>query len=514
MELSGPPVFDHEAFKRLGPEAQAEQVRNLEAWRDAVKANPLLGYRPHERQVLFHTAPQKVRGFVGGNQSGKTTAGAFDTAIQTVDEDLIPPWLQRYKRFEGDFFCRIEVVDLVQALEGVMLPKLRAILPKAALWKGDFDKAYNSRRRRLQFSNGNWWEFLTHDMDVDQHAGTTLHRIWYDEEPPGNKGRLIFEENEQRLLHYDGDTLFTMTPLLGFGGLTYELLTDKGEPRDDEDVFTVHVHQDDNPHLSAKAKARTRKGKSAEAIAARVEGRFIHFAGVIYPQWSEDRHVVPATDPYRDHKTGEVLASVYVGIDPGIDHPTGIVWVTEDSAGRFEVIRSFKVKGATTGQIASLIHATNSEMKLVPKGYIIDPSARNRNQQTGRSLQMSLVDHGIVTIPANNDRRAGFDRVRYLLENDMLHVHAGNDQLTDEFRTYRWKPAPNAESVGAEEPIKVNDDILDALRYVIMFRTIPGDVEHEDEPILPGPQQAFRDRVRQLRDRRRGLHPVGTAHFR
>jgi hypothetical protein len=51
--------------------------------------------------------------------------------------------------------------------------------------------------------------------------------------------------------------------------------------------------------------------------------------------------------------------------------------------------------------------------------------------------------------------------------------------------------------VGAEEPIKVNDDILDALRYVIMFRTIPGNEDSEPELNLPGPQIAFRDRIKQ-----------------
>jgi phage terminase large subunit-like protein len=72
-------------------------------------------------------------------------------------------------------------------------------------------------------------------MEVDQFAGGTLHFIWYDEEPPGNKGRMIHEENEQRLLHYNGYFVFTMTPLLGFGGLTYNLLTDKGKPKQETD---------------------------------------------------------------------------------------------------------------------------------------------------------------------------------------------------------------------------------------------------------------------------------------
>lgn len=527
--MSGPPVIDLEALNALPEEDRKEAVARLERWRDMVKANPLLGYTPHPKQVEFHRAGTAVRGFVGGNQSGKTTGGGFDCAINTVPQELVPPWLADFRRlpWDSEVYGRIVVVDLVQALEGTMLPKLRKIIPKGALWKGDFDKAYNSRRRRLTFSNGSWWEFLTHDMEVDQYAGATLHFVWYDEEPPGNKGRMIHEENEQRLLHYNGYFLFTMTPMLGFGGLTYNLLTDKGKPKretDPDGTFTVHVHQDDNPHLSDAAKKRSRRGKSAEAITARVEGNFVHFAGVIYPQWDENRHVVPAVDPLRDRKTGEILASVYVGIDPGIDHPSGLVWVAEDSAGRFEVIRSMKLKGATTGQIASLIQATNADLRCSPRAYIIDPASRQRSQQTGRSLLMNFVDHGIVAIPGNNDRRGGFDRIRYLLEpgqdrdgnqlEPLLHVHAGNDQLIDEFREYRWKPAPNAESVGQEEPIKVNDDILDALRYVIMFRTIAGNDQEEEEIRLPGPQQSWADRIKSLRNRRNDHHPVGTAHFR
>jgi hypothetical protein len=155
-----------------------------------VRANPLLGYTPHPKQVQFHKAPTRSAASSEATSPARRRPAA-STARSTRSRRSSSPLAGHYKRWpwETEFYGRIVVVDLVQALEGVMLPKLRKILPKGALWKGDFDKAYNSRRRRLQFANGNWWEFLTHDMEVDQFAGGTLHFIWYDEEPPGNKGR-------------------------------------------------------------------------------------------------------------------------------------------------------------------------------------------------------------------------------------------------------------------------------------------------------------------------------------
>lgn len=522
-EFDGSIELDVEQLLALPETEQRERLAQLEAYRDHVKRNPLWKYVPHAKQHAFHAAPAMTRAFVGGNQSGKTTAGINDTLLNTIEPELVPPWLAKYRRWhEKEIYVRVVVVDLVQALEGVMLPKIRQAVPKAALWKGSWERAWNARRRRLQFENGSWWEFLTHDMDVDQFAGGTLHRIWYDEEPPGNKGKLIAEENDMRLLHYDGDTLFTFTPLLGLSWAFHEL-TVRGELRTDEDVFGVHVDMDDNPYLSERAKKRALRKMSAAARLSRKSGLFVHRAGRIYPEFSREEHVVPAVELPRHRKTGESLANVYVGIDPGIDHPTGLVWVTHDEEDRFEVIRAMKLP-ATTQQVVGLIAATNAELRVTPRWYVIDPSARNRNPQTGRSLQMNYLDHGIVTIPGNNDRRSGFDRVKELLAPidsrteerlpPRLTIHAGNEALEEEFENYRWKQAPNVESVGREEPIKVNDDILDALRYVIMSRTIAGDEQDEDEKHEPENVRAFRQHLARLARRGRYHHPVGPGTFR
>ena len=88
-------VFDPEAIAALPVgerEAVAQQLAAVEA---AYKANPLLGYRPHPKQVPFHSPDADggwppLRAFFGGNRSGKTTAAVVDTLIQLTPLEMLP----------------------------------------------------------------------------------------------------------------------------------------------------------------------------------------------------------------------------------------------------------------------------------------------------------------------------------------------------------------------------------------------------------------------------------------
>jgi hypothetical protein len=152
-------------------------------------------------QVEFLESETKTAALVAGNRYGKSDAGAGWALTQTLPVDdrwLLAPWLHRFKRWGLDgepVYGRIVGPDLGQWLEKVMLPKLRRMIPREALFKGDFDKAYKAQTRKLLFADGSWWDFLTHEMDVDAFAGADLHFVWFDEEPPGEKGKLQFEES-------------------------------------------------------------------------------------------------------------------------------------------------------------------------------------------------------------------------------------------------------------------------------------------------------------------------------
>ena len=100
--------IDRAALAGLGPaerELAAAQLSQVEA---AFRANPLLGYRPHPRQVEFHAGPHPpLRAFFGGNRSGKTTATMIDSILQAVDLDAVPEHLRGYRRWDEKFLsCR------------------------------------------------------------------------------------------------------------------------------------------------------------------------------------------------------------------------------------------------------------------------------------------------------------------------------------------------------------------------------------------------------------------------
>ena len=147
--------LDLGALDALSPaERQVAEGQLLEL-EQAFKRNPLLGYAPHEKQVVFHSPPfPTTRAFFGGNRSGKTTAVVADSVLQAVDLELVPEHLRAYKRWEPPFYCRFVTPDLTNTLEGVVLQKLRDLCPAEQLKGGSFDRALDKMLRILRFKNG------------------------------------------------------------------------------------------------------------------------------------------------------------------------------------------------------------------------------------------------------------------------------------------------------------------------------------------------------------------------
>lgn len=511
---------DFDALMALPETERREQYALLARLKRELEGNPLWSYVPHDGngsggQVAYHQASEDqlfLAAIVAGNRYGKTTAGLQDNLIQLLPPSFVPPWLARYRRrpYRGDYNCRTVVVDLPNALQKVVLPKLRKIVPAAALWKGDFAKAWNERYRILTFADGGSWDFLTHDMDIDAFAGTDLDRVHFDEEPPGAKGRAQYDESLTRLIDRDGDVRFTLTPLLGLNWVYYEL-TENGVPRNDAETRVVSGSMADNPHISRKMQDRLVKRWSKEPLVlqARMHGSFVHFAGAIYPEFNEAEMVVPAKPIPRRDERSKPTYPIYAAIDPGLDHPTGVVFAFVDEHDVMTVFRSFKLQG-TVADVAKMFHGACEELDFRPRWVVIDPSARNKTHATGRSLQLEYAEHNIHTLPGQNSRIAGFNRVKERLASGRLVIHAGNEDLVEEFTSYRWKARKGAsEDASPQAPIKINDDILDALRYLVMSLPIKGHLV--EEPVIrTTAEQALHDDL-EAKWRKRKTHRIGSV---
>jgi phage terminase large subunit-like protein len=460
-----------------------QELRVLEEVR---AANPLEAYVPHSKQVSFHESREDLKVFLGGNRSGKTTAGIVDDLIQALSPEDIPEHLRDFKRWDPPFYCRVVTPDLGQTLDQVILQKIREWCPPRALQGGSLDKAFDQRLRVLRFENGSWFQFMSNDQDLDKFGGAALHRVHYDEEPRQD----IRKESLARLIDYGGDEVFTMTPLMGMSWMYDDVWTPFQEGRL-QGATVVLVDMDDNPHLDERTKHRVLAEYSDEERQARKSGMFVHFAGLVYSEFDPERHVRPSLTDFPDE------VEVFGGIDPGLRHMAAVVFCFLDPDDNLVVFDEIALQGQTISEVCKEIDLRLERWNVRPRWWVIDPASRNKNNQTGRSDQMEFADHGIFTSPGQNAVRPGINKVKERLRAGKLQITADCPELISEFKKYRWSSPKRSEDDAKERPVKRDDHLLDALRYVVMSRPLTPTTESAPQS-MSVEERMFRDSLKKL----------------
>ena len=538
LSTPSPIVIDLERIKALPEEQQVEELARVQRLQAIIASNPLWSWLPHEGEYGYkveHGIPlegnedkgQKTymeltrRGVyhgaaVAGNRFGKTEINLVDSAIQTLPYEMIPPWFHEYKVLDPErkeVRMRFGGPDEARWLYQIVLPKLRRLLPKQSLWGGDFAKAWQEKRHILTFADGSTWDFLTYNMDLQAWAGGDLDRVSFDEEPKGRHGEDIHEESVARLADRDGHFRYTLTPVEGIGWLYYVLSDEKQQPRKDDEVYVVVGNIDHNPHVSEQGRKkaiREWERKDPLRAEARRTGRWVHLEGLIFPEFirsieEEGGHICADRPP----PEGATILAVF---DPGIDKDHPFAWhlaFIDPVDKGYEVFHTDRVYDSAdfmdgpAHEVAQRYHDALA-VYGIPKSRprrLIDPSARNRQVSSGgRTIQWLLQRLGIITRAGQNDRILSYNEIKHRLKTRhsatqrfLLRIQASCDgDLGDELTKYRWKKprtrtdnAPTAKP----EPIKIEDDLIDTVRYgcmdVRLTDSNPRDDVHED-PTMNG----------------------------
>lgn len=464
--------IDWEEFAKLSKTEQEEIAELLNLILDGSDANPLLFFLPFRKQSEFLTSSARWKWFLGGNRGGKTITCIVDDLVQALDREALPEHLLPYKHHEPPFKWRICAMDFDQ-IELIIYEEIKRWCPPAQLEGGTWKTAYNRERRTLRFKNGSICQFKTYEQPAFNHGGASLDRVHFDEEPPED----IYKENRVRVIDNNGDIIIAMTPVHGMTWM-YDKFYVPFQKNLLLNSFVQLVDMEDNPHLTVEARDAALAEYSEEEREARKTGRFIALHGLVYPQFKG--HVVP------QHTVPEG-APIYVGLDPGIRHMAAVVFCYHRSDDTLVVFDEIAAQGKTVAEVSKEIHMTLSAHKVAPTWFVIDPSAKNKQHNTGRSLQMEYADYGIRSFAGQNDVRAGINRVAVRLEHSKLFISANCQRTIDEFRKYRWsKPARTGENEPKEAPVKRDDHLLDALRYIVMARPYYTPAERvEDNPVDP-----------------------------
>lgn len=434
------------------------------------EARAILSYKPNnDKMFRMHKSDSKTRIIFGGRRSGKTQWGAVECVWAGLGIHPFgiypPPPLQ----------IRICGMDLNAGVKGILVPTMYSWLPKSAV------KKFWAEEKLLELVNGTLYDFKSYDQDLEKFEGAARDLVWMDEEPP----KEIYQSNYYRTLYAgsNGKLLITCTPLHGMTWI-YDDLYDNPEAVPPY-VDYEHVSIFENPHLDKAAVEATLKDPAMrDSIEAAMYGRFISKTGLVYKEFDDKIHVKEPLAKVPDENM------IVVGVDPHSRNPHGVIFCMLDRENVwtvFDEIMSDDVR--TPEQVVNAIKA-KIPGRWPPQLAVMDTYGNAEQSISGMSLKEYFNNKlGFHTIDAHKDVNQGMLQIKTLLDPGedklpRLYVYRNCVQTLREFRHYVWDDWARRKERRdpKEKPVKKDDHLLDALRYVVMSNIVyrhPGFSMHQ-----------------------------------
>lgn len=209
---------------------------------------------------------------------------------------------------------------------------------------------------------------------------------------------------------------------------------------------SFHATTFDNPHIDPAEVEEARKQLTEDRFFQEYMADFRKMEGLVYKDFKRDEHV------YDDHTPRKPISMVYAGIDFGFTNPTAIIKIEHDIDNHFWASYEWYKR-------EQLMPAIIEQCKQIKANtYYPDPAEPDRIEE--------MVRAGINCHDVSKDVEAGVASVQTIIKQNRLHVHKDLVALINEFETYRYEDAKPDRNL-PERPVKENDHLLDALRYVI-----------------------------------------------
>nr|DAZ16856.1 MAG TPA: large terminase [Caudoviricetes sp.] len=204
---------------------------------------------------------------------------------------------------------------------------------------------------------------------------------------------------------------------------------------------------DDNTFLTDRyrdsIKASTPSGMFYDRA---INGAWTSADGMVYPDFDQKIHYIPFSQVPLDK-----IVRWFVGVDFGWEHYGAFVLIGKAEDGRYYLVQEWAAQHQHIDrwvEIARSIKAQRGDIHFYCDGARPD-------------YVQELRKAGIQAIYARKDVVAGISEVASLYKQRRLFIVQENaPRFAQEIYGYVWKP-------GADEPVKTNDDVQDAVRYAI-----------------------------------------------
>lgn len=214
-------------------------------------------------------------------------------------------------------------------------------------------------------------------------------------------------------------------------------------------ALVLHFVMDDNPSLSEAKKQEYKNNFKGVFYRRYINGEWCVAEGVIYENWKIEEfdyhRMLLAKDYYRRDKYIKLC-----GLDFGYNHPTAVAASMYDKEGNtLYVYKEVYRRNLLIKDIYDEIKKQDlHKLKIV--GDSEDPRMIEELRNFG--LNIASVNKGSVI--------SGIQR----LQSMNIIVHPSCKNAIAEFNSYSWKNDKKT-GMALDEPVKENDDFMDALRY-------------------------------------------------
>jgi len=411
---------------------------------------------PKHLEFFKASALYKEVAMIASNRVGKTYAGSYETVLHLTG--LYPDWWEG-KRFSKPTTCwavgktNVSVRDIIQEKllgpikthygEGMIpkhlfskTPTTRAGVPDAA--QDIYVKHVSGGTSKLTLKS--------YEQGRGGFEGSTIDFIWLDEEPkdPG-----IYTECLTRTATTGGVLKCTFTPLEGLSNIVMMFLPGGLFPESGIASPTKYVVNltwaDAGPHLSEEAKNDLKASYQPYELEARTKGIPSLGSGRIYPINEEELVVEPFKIPrewpcaYGMDTGWSKTAVVFGAIDPN----TNTLYIYD------EYYR---------GQQEPAVHVASIKARGDWLYGAIDYAGVNISD--GERIMYQYIQLGLKVVPANKAVDAGILMTYRRMSEGKLKIFSHCQNVLKEFRVYRRDDKGNV--------VKVDDHLMDALRYLVM----------------------------------------------
>lgn len=437
--------------------------------------NKLPYWEPYPKQLEFFNAgkTKRERLLMAPNRVGKSDTGAAETAYHLTGD--YPDWwdgrkFTRPTRGWAAGLTSLVTRDIMQkklcGTPGVddgptgfgtgLIPKDRFV-GRPSTQRGIAD-AFDMIQVRHKSGGISTLNFKSFEQGREKFQGDALDFGWADEEGPEDVYVEFLFRMAATPTNPEGGTLFTTyTPIKGRTVLTIRF-TDEPSPQ----RTVIYMGLLDAAHISKEEAKILEANCPAHERDARIYGRPGLGGGAVFAH-SVELYIEPSIPVGNIPRHWRKLW----GIDFGIDHPFGaalILWdVDNDVIHVHHAYRMKDLQGAIITQHCAPIKQIGIE---VPVAWPHD--GKKREAKSGEQLAKQYKTEGIRMLGEHAQWpeggfsfEAGIFLMNEMLGKGKLKIASHLTDLLSEMREYRREDG---------EIVKLNDDIISAVRYAIMMK--------------------------------------------